>query len=83
MADTHVRNSGIRKLLLSVIPVLVGIILVFLGAWITRVEDAVKISIAVQQDMVWIRQSLTTLNKKIDAFMYPSSHENRSQQIYD
>ena len=85
MAESAPRNGGIRKILLIIISGLGAIVLVFFGAWVTRVEEAVKISIAVERDVSWIRESLANMNNKMDLLLgknslsYSSANENRSQ----
>lgn len=85
MAESAPRNGGIRKILLIIISGLGAVVLVFFGAWVTRVEEAVKISIAVERDVSWIRESLANMNNKMDLLLgknslsYSSANENRSQ----
>ena len=85
MAESAPRNGGIRKILLIIISGLGAVVLVFFGAWVTRVEEAVKISIAVDRDVSWIRESLANMNNKMDLLLgknslsYSSANENRSQ----
>ena len=89
MANVPISNGGIRKLLLLIISGLGAIVLVFFGTWITRVEDAVRISIAVETDVSWIKTSLTKIDNKMDLLLrrnslsYSSPDENLSLEVYD